>query len=61
MKMRYDFVWASDRYLSDALDRLREYVGKHTEKGWELLGGASLTRDSDGRFYVMQTLIKKED
>lgn len=60
MNMAYSFVYTTSKCLPDALDELREMVGKKTREGYELLGGASLACDNQ-RFYVMQTLIKKVD
>lgn len=58
MNMAYSVVYASSKYLPDALNELREIVGKKTREGYELLGGASLACGNQ-RFYVMQTLVKK--
>lgn len=52
--------WASSNDIDDAIDTLRNVVEKYTKKGYEFLGGVSIAVDN-GKFYVMQTLIRKED
>lgn len=57
-KVDYAFTVMGGADINDVLNRLRKSVAEHTEKGYALLGGASIACDN-GMFYVMQTLTKE--
>lgn len=57
-KIDYGVVWAASKDIDQAIDLLAKRLAEKAEKGYKLLGGASIAVD-DGCFFVSQTITKE--
>lgn len=60
--MRYLVIFRRNRDDLEAIKALQDRVCRAMREGWRPIGGASVTQGNDGRYTLVQAMIKdKED
>ena len=58
----YKIVYAQEKYLYDATEKVEKEVNQLKKQGWVEQGGVSISRaELGGNYYVAQAMVKNEE